>query len=244
MYANNEIGTIQPIKEIAKVIRYFKKHNAKKIARYFNGAGPLFHTDASQAGNFLSLDVLSLGIDMLTIDGGKIYGPKGIGMLYVKRGVTLLPRQVGGGQEGGRRSGTEFVAGIIGLAKALSIVQKDIKKEGKRLTNLREFALDTILRTNPSAQVNGDRENRLPNNINICFLGHDSEFLVLKLDVRGIAVSSSSSCNTKKDDPRSKVIQSLGGKDCDGSSLRITLGRSTTKAHVQRLVKCIPEILK
>lgn len=243
MYANNEIGTIQPIKDIAKVIRYYKKNNTKKIAKYFGGKGPLLHTDASQAGNYCSLDVLSLGVDLMTLDGAKVYGPKGIGMLYVKRGIILSPRIVGGGQESGRRSGTENASAIIGFAKALSIVQSDKLTEGKRLAKLRDLGEARILKNAPGSHANGSSERRLPNMINICFPGTDAEFLVLKLDARGIAVSSSSSCQSKKEDSRSKVIAVLGNSGCDASSLRITLGRQTTKRDIAKLVSCFPAIL-
>lgn len=248
MYANNEIGTIQPIKDIAKVIRFYKKNNnsRQKFARKNSSSHtyPLFHTDASQAANYLSLDVLALGIDMMTLDSSKVYGPKGLGILFVKRGIKLSPRIVGGGQESGRRSGTENTPAIIGFAKALGVVQQDKEKESKRLIVLRDFVYRKLLEIAPDSHANGGGENRLPNTINICFPGQDAEFLVLKLDARGIAVSSSSSCQSKKEDSRSTVIAALGKKGCDGSSLRITLGRCTTKSDVNKLISCFPGILK
>ncbi len=247
MYANNEIGTIQPIKDIAKIIRYYKKHTAhqklskKNLDRH---SYPLFHTDASQAGNYCSLEVLSLGVDLMTLDSAKVYGPKGIGMLYVKRGVNLSPRIVGGGQEGGRRSGTENASSIIGFAHALRAVQADKAREIKRVSALRDYAMKEILHKVPGAHRNGGGENILPNTLNICFPGADAEFLVLKLDARGIAVSSSSSCQSKKEDSRSKVIAVLGKKGCDASSLRITLGRYAVKSDLSKLISYFPEILK
>ena len=243
MYVNNEIGTIQPIKEIAKTIRYYKKHHAKEIAHCFYGKGPLFHTDASAGANYLSLEVLTLGVDLMTLDAAKIYGPKGIGLLYAKRGIPLSPAIVGGGQEGGRRSGTENISHILGFAKALAVVQSDREKEGKRLTKLRDHAIQEISKRAPGSHQNGGG-SILPNTINICFPGFDAQFLVLKLDVRGIAVSSSSACQSKKEDAKSHVLAVLGNKGCDTSSLRITLGRYTKKTDVDALVRMFPEVLK
>jgi len=249
MYANNEIGTIQPIREIAKVIRHFKKNKKKSIHELY------FHTDASQAANYLHIGVPQLGVDLMTLDGSKIYGPKGIGMLYVRRGIVITPQLLGGGQERGLRSGTEFVSGIVGFTKALSIVQGDKDKESKRLRVLQEKIITFLSKEFPHAILNGSRNERLPNNINICFPGIDGEFAVLTLDAHGIAVSSSSSCRTLADTSRSYVIDALYGKknnhkkidsvqnairnDCAESSLRMTLGRYTTKADVQTLISIL-----
>jgi len=235
MYANNEIGTIQPIKNIAKVIRHFNKfYGNKKI---------YFHTDASQAANYLNLNVLELGVDMMTLDASKIYGPKGIGMLFVKRGVPLNAQILGGGQEGGRRSGTENVPAIVGFAKALSIVQGDAQKESKRLTRIRDMAIQTIVADFPSSHLNGSALHRLPNNINMCFEGIDAEFATIKLDVKGFAISTTSSCEAQSDDPRSIAVEALGVSGCAQSSLRITLGRSTTASDMKKCISTLKKVL-
>jgi len=234
MYANNEIGTIQPVKDIAKVIRHYNKANSCRI---------LFHTDASQAANYLSLNVLELGVDLMTLDASKVYGPKGIGLLFVKRGIELSPQIVGGGQEAKRRSGTENVPGIVGFAAALILVQSDRGQESKRLCALRDFALDSIVKTFPHSQVNGSRVERLPNNINVCIKGIDAEFTTLKLDARGFAVSTSSSCEAQSDDPRSIAVDSLGDLGCAVSSLRITIGRPTTKNDVVSFIAALKKVL-
>jgi len=159
MQANNEIGTIEPIAEIAKIIRNFKKKNNTKL--------PLLHTDACQAGNYLELNVERLGIDLMTLNGGKVYGPKGIGALFVRRGVVLKPTIYGGGQENGLRSGTENVAGIVGFAKALSIAQAMREKENNRLSVMRDDFFTQLKKILPDAEINGSLTQRLPNNINI-----------------------------------------------------------------------------
>jgi len=237
MYANNEIGTIEPIHDIAKAIRQFRKSKTKES--YL----PYFHTDASQAANYLPIGVPQLGVDMMTLDASKIYGPKGIGMLFVRRGITLTPMIFGGGQERGLRSGTENVASIVGLAEALTSAQSGRVKESKRISTLRDWFVKEILKKFPEAHINGGMEYRLPNNINICFPGIDGEFAVILFDAEGIAISSSSSCQTLKDSSRSYVIDSLGKKDdCAESSLRITLGRGTTKNNLVYALRVFKKI--
>jgi cysteine desulfurase len=238
MHANNEIGTVQPIKEIAKTIRHFRKN--KKKENFL----PYFHTDASQAANYLPLGIPQLGVDMMTLDASKIYGPKGIGMLFVRRGIEIVAQIVGGGQESGRRSGTESVASIVGFAKALSIVQGDFEKEGKRLVKIRDEAIGLIKKQFPKSDLNGSLENRLPNNINICFPKINAEFAVLQLDAKGFAISSSSSCNTLSANNRSYVIDALGNTSCSESSLRITLGRDTTRKEILNFIKTLRDLLR
>jgi len=236
MYANNEIGTVEPVREIAKVIR----HARKKFKHNF----PYFHTDASQAGNYLSLNVLELGVDMMTLDGSKIYGPKGIGMLFLKRRINLSPIIFGGGQESGKRSGTENLALIVGFANALVVVQKDREKESKRLCLLRDYFIKNILKKVKNASLNGHQSLRLPNNVNFCVPGISGEFAVIKLDYKGILCSSSSSCRTLSENNSSYVIQALGKKKCDESSLRFTLGRSTTKKDIDTALRAVEEIIE
>ncbi len=253
MYANNEVGTIQPIKEIAKTIRHFKKaKNSKLTTNYASRHDllidyPYFHTDASQAANYCNLNVLQLGIDLMTLDGSKIYGPKGIGMLWVKRDTHIESIIFGGGQESGLRSGTENVPYIIGFAKALSIVSKSAQSETKRLSKLRDSAIKTILKKYKGAVLNGSSSERLPNNINICFKGIDAEFAVIKADALGILCSGASSCRTLSENSRSYVLEAMqkdGEIDCADSSLRFTLGRNTTTHDIRTLIATLPKIIK
>ena len=198
MYANNEIGTIQPIKEIAKTIRAFKKGSSNIY--------PYFHIDASQAANYLNLNVVELGVDMMTLDGGKIYGPRGVGVLFLKKGVSLVPVSHGGGQEGGLRSGTENISGIVGFAKALDLAVSEKEKESARLIVLRNYFVSSVIEKIPNSSLNGSLENRLPNNVNICIPNISGEFAVIKLDSLGVACSSSSSCRTISENSFSYVI--------------------------------------
>jgi cysteine desulfurase len=235
MYANNEIGTIQPIHDISRRIKDWRQKS--------NSVLPYFHTDACQ-GTLLPLNVQKLGVDMMTLDGIKMYGPRGIGFLYVKFGVEISPVNFGGGQEGGLRSGTENLPAVAGFAKALEIAEEVREKESERLTEIRDYAIEKILKTFPSATLNGSRESRLPNNINICFPGLDAEFAVISLDVAGISASYASSCLTLKESSSSYTIGALGKKDCATSSLRFTLGRESTKGDIDTLVEKLQIIIK
>lgn len=234
-YANNEIGTIQPIHSIARTIKDFRQKN--------NTVFPYLHTDACQAGLYLSLDVLKLGVDLMTLDGIKMYGPRSSGILYIKSGVEIHPIVFGGGQERGLRSGTENVAGAVGLSLAFEIADKMRDKESLRLSKIQDYGIDNILKTFPGATLNGGREYRLPNNINVCFQGLDAEFAVISLDVAGISVSYSSSCRTLKEDSSSYVVESLGKKDCAKLSLRFTFGRETKKSDIDMLITALKKIV-
>lgn len=243
MYANNEIGTIEPIKEISRVIKDHRQKNGTEF--------PYFHTDACQAPLYLDLNILKLGVDMMTLDGIKIYGPRGFGVLFIKDGVEISPILFGGGQEAGLRSGTENVASALGFAKAFELAQKERESESERLVKIRDYAFEKILKTFPNAKVNGSRENRLPNNINICFSATsadkpniDAEFAVISLDVHGISASYSSSCRTLKEDSSSYVVEALGNGDCSLSSLRFTLGKNSTKSDIDRLVEVLVKLFK
>ena len=234
MYANNEIGTIEPLKEIAKVIRDFRLKHETSI---------YFHTDASQAPNYLPILISSLGVDLMTLDASKIYGPKGAGILYAKENVSLSPIIHGGGQEGRKRSGTENVPLIVGMAKALEMAVSERERESKRLTILRDETIAKILSSFPDASLNGSEKERLPNNINICFPGIDAEFAVLSLDAKGIAASYASSCRTLAERSSSYVIEAIGKPKCSSSSLRFTLGRGTTRTDIQRLLEVLPKVI-
>ncbi len=236
MYANNEIGTIQPINEIAKVVREYRKSKSTRL--------PYLHTDACQAPSYLDLNVLRLGVDMMTVDGIKIYGPRSSGFLYLRNDVLIRPVMFGGGQEKGLRSGTENVINTVGLAKALEVVVKDRESESLRIEKIRDYAIESILNKFPKASLNGSKHNRLPNNINICFPGLDAEFAVISLDVNGVCASYSSSCRTLKEDSSSYVIQSIGKGDCSLSSLRFTLGRDTEKKDIDYLLNVLTKVVK
>ena len=242
MYANNEIGTIQRVREIGKIIKEWRENHSGK-----NSKLPYFHTDACQAGLYLNLDVSNLGVDLLTLDGLKIHGPRGAGILYVKNTVEIDPVHFGGGQEGGLRSGTENVSASLGMSLALEIADKLRQKESERLTLIRDYGIQSILEAFPKALLNGSKNSRLPNNINICFPELDAEFAVISLDLLGFASSYSSSCLTLKEDSSSYVIAALKerGKDnCRNSSLRFTLGRETTKSDINYLIRALKKVVK
>ncbi|HEY4512457.1 MAG TPA: cysteine desulfurase family protein [Candidatus Paceibacterota bacterium] len=243
MYANNEIGTIEPIKEITKVIRRFKKAKSCQLkTKSYPSSFPIFHTDAAQAANYLSLDVFKLGVDLMTLDGSKIYGPKGVGALFVKRNISIIPQIVGGGQENNLRSGTENLSVIAGFAKALVIVEKTKAKESKRLETLRDYFVGKLSKL-PKASINGSLGNRLPNNVSVCVENLDAEFAVFQLDQRGIAVSSASTCMNLKEDSYSYVIEEIGKAGCSRSSLRFSLGRGTSKKDIDHCLKALFQIL-
>ncbi len=236
MYANNEIGTVQPIAEIAKIIRQRNKAGGKA----------LFHTDACQAVNYLDMNVLKLGVDLMTFNASKIYGPKGIGALFVKRGVKLAPQIFGGGQERGLRSGTENVPAIAGFAEAMRIAEKMKWKESARLVKLRDFFISEILSKTPDTVLNGSANERLPNNVNISFLGADAEEVIIALDARGIAASTGSACaNIGREGKVSDVILALDGDRIRAmGSVRFTLGRGTKKEDIARVMRELCDIME
>jgi len=251
MYANNEIGTIEPIEEIAKIIRHFRKtkNSREEKENHF----PIFHTDASQAMNYLYTEnIEKLGVDLMTFNSSKIYGPKGIGVLYKKRGVNLVPLYRGGGQEFGFRSGTENIALIVGVSEALRITDKMKKKESERLTKIRDYGITKLLslgdNSNYKVILNGGKQNRLPNNINISISKISSELLVVELGARGIFVSEKSAC--KSDDENSSyVIKAIRkicprGEDKMEGSLRISLGRDTKMGDIDTLYRKLKYILE
>ncbi len=227
MYANNEIGTIQPVKKIGELIKKYKGED-----NY-----PLFHTDAVQAFQYLPCSIKKLGADLLTLSAHKIYGPKGIGLLCVKDKGLLAPIITGGGQESGLRSGTENVPYIIGLAKAMELVEKNRNKELRRVGELRDYFWKEMKDVVSDIEMNGSLKNRLPNNINIYFPGRPASDLCIELDIWGLAVSSGTACSARSIKP-SYVIEALGGsEDRAFSSLRISLGRYTTKAEIVSALK-------
>lgn len=227
MYANNEIGTIEPITDIAKEIRHARKVNGSVY--------PYFHTDSAQAGNYLDINVLRLGVDLMTISSGKTYGPRGISALFVKRGVEMSQLVYGGEHEGGRRAGTEATALAVGFATALTEARKMSEKESKRVVKLRDLLAEKILKKVSGTSINGDLARSLPNILNISFDGVESEALVLYLDASGIAVSGKSACKSSDGGP-SHVILAIGnaGNKQEGS-IRFSLGRETKSEDVARV---------
>ena len=229
MYANNEIGTIQPIAEIGKIAR------AKKIT---------FHTDAVQALGHVPINVAEENIDILTLSAHKIYGPKGVGALYVKRGIAIKPLIHGGAQERNRRAGTENVAGIVGLGEAIRLISEEMAEENERITALRNFTIDGILNAVPFSRLNGHREKRLPGNANISFEFIEGESMLLMLDMKGIAASSGSACTSGSLDP-SHVLLAIGlPHEKAHGSLRITFGRYNTKEQAEALIEALPPIVQ
>ena len=229
MHANNEIGTIQPLKEIGEIA-------AQKDV--------FFHTDAVQTAGKIPIDVNDMGLDLLSISAHKLYGPKGVGALYARKGTRLDSIVQGGGHERGLRSGTENVAGIVGLARAADLASQEMASEAKRLTDLRDKLAKMVLDSVKDAWINGTMTKRLPGNLNFGFRYVEGESLLLFLDSKGIAVSTGSACSSKKLEP-SHVLLSLGLKaeECHGS-LRITMGRSNTEEDVDYVARSITEAVE
>ena len=230
MFANNEIGTIQPIKEIGAICR------EKKV---------LFHTDAVQAIGSVPVDVKEMNIDLLSLAGHKLYGPKGIGALYIRKGVRIDNLIHGGGQERGRRAGTENIPGVVGLGKAIEIATESIEENRARLTVLRDKLIDGILERIPYARLNGPRgDKRLPGNSNISFEFIEGESILLSLDFEGICASSGSACTSGSLDP-SHVLLAIGlPHEKAHDSLRTTLGAASTEEDVEKLLNELPPIIE
>ena len=228
MFANNEIGTIQPIAEIGKICREHKVW---------------FHTDAVQAMGHVKIDVKELNVDMLSLSGHKIHAQTGIGMLYVRKGVVLPNLIDGGGQEKGKRAGTENVAAIMGFAKAMQIANENIEERGAKTKVLRDKLIDNILKIEKT-RLNGDREKRLPGNVNISIEGIEGESLLLSLDMYGICASSGSACTSGSLDP-SHVLLALGlVHEVAHGSLRISLSDETTEEDVDYILEVLPGIVE
>lgn len=229
MHANNEIGTIQPIAEIGALC------HERKV---------LFHTDAVQTFGKLPLDVRAMRIDLLSISAHKLYGPKGIGALYVRRGVPLARYQDGGEQEKGRRGGTLNVPGIVGLGKAAAFACADMSSEAVRLTQLRDAFLARIQTTIPGVRINGSRTERLPNNVHLCIEGVDGESLLLALDAAGICVSAGSACSSGSPEP-SHVLSAIGvPREIARGALRLTFGRATTQEALAYTCESLAKVVR
>ncbi|MEL7670123.1 cysteine desulfurase NifS [Methanobacterium sp.] len=229
MHANNEIGTIQPISEIGKIARENKIY---------------FHTDAVQTVGKIPVNVEEMNVDMLSLSAHKVYGPKGIGALYVKKGVRLEPIIHGGGHEKGLRPGTENVSGIVGLGKACELAEKNLLEDSKYITNLRDRLIDGILDSVEQSYLDGHRTKRLPNNVNLRFTGIEGESLVLHLDSKGVAASTGSACSSKSLEP-SHVLLALGLEHVEAhGSLRLTLGKENTEEEVDYVITAAKEVVE
>lgn len=227
MFANNEIGTIQPIKEIGEIC---KKHNV------------IFHTDAVQAVGHLPIDVVDMNIDMLSMSGHKFHGPKGVGALYCRKNILLSTLIDGGAQESGKRAGTENLAGVVGLSLALEDAVTNMEKHNNKIKNLRDKLIAELTKIEHSI-LNGDNENRLANNVNICFEGIEGESLLLLLDDEGICASSGSACTSGSLDP-SHVLLAIGRPhEIAHGSLRLTLSKYTTEEEIDKVIEIVPKVV-
>lgn len=236
MYANNEIGTIQPIRDVTRVVTEKRKARTSDIPLYL-------HTDACQAANYLDLHVARLGVDMMTVNGGKLYGPKQSGCLYVKPGVQISPLIYGGGQERKLRSGTENVAGSVGFAHALAIAQQSRHQESERLQELQHLFAKSVKTLIPATSMNGSTKHRLPNNVHLTFPGVDNERLLIQLDEAGIMAAAGSACSASNEEP-SHVLKAIGEPvESVQSSLRFTMGRQTTKESIEKTTKILAKLV-
>ena len=229
MFANNEIGTIQPIKEIGALAK---------------GKGICLHTDAVQAIGNVPIDVKDMNIDMLSLSAHKFYGPKGVGVLYIRDGVRISPMIHGGAQERGKRAGTENVPGIVGLGEAIDLANENIDEYSIKLMNLRDRAIKEILEKIPYSRLNGDEKNRLPGNVNISFEFIEGESILLMLDMKGICASSGSACTSGSLDP-SHVLLAIGlPHEIAHGSLRLTFGEENTDSDLDYLLETLPPIIE
>ena len=229
MYANNEVGTIQPIKKIADICK---------------DKGVCFHSDAVQAVGRVNVDVKALGLDLLSLSGHKFYGPKGVGALYVKKGVKVTPLLHGGGHERGRRSGTENVAGIVGLGEAARLAKIEIESEAKRIKPLRDKLEKGILKSILEVKVNGDPDNRMFNTLNVCIKHIEGEGILINLDFEGICASSGSACTSGSLEP-SHVLLAMGiPTEIAHGSLRMSLGRYTSDKEIDKVLAVLPPIVE
>ena len=234
-YANSEIGVIQPIKEIIKEIRHKRKEFERTGINF-----PYLHIDASQAELYLNVNVEELGVDLMTLDAQKMYGPKGVGALFVRDGIKIEPIMLGGGQENNRRSGTENIPLIVGMAYAFELAQKNKEKESARLVKMRDEFFDSVKKFVPNAIINGHLKERLPNNINISIPGFDGEMMVFRLDEAGIICSSSSACASGSGE--SEVVKKISSSERAKSTLRFSMSKETKKTDIIKLLNILKKI--
>ena len=239
MYANNEIGTVQPLRAVAQLIADIRKQRLKAG----NRLPLLFHTDACQAPNYLDMHAARLGIDLMSLNGSKVYGPKQSGALYIKGGVVLKPLVQGGGQERGLRSGTENIAGAVGFATALQLAQELRADESSRLQKLQKTFIQQLEAALPTMQINGSRRQRLPNNVHLTVPGIDNERLLIQLDEQGIMAAAGSACSASSQ-TASTVLAALGlDEDAARSSIRFSFGRQTTAEQLDRVVQVLTKLI-
>jgi cysteine desulfurase len=238
-YVNNEIGTIQPLKDITAAIVAIKKDRVKRGIIL-----PLYlHSDACQAGNYLDLHTSRLGVDLMTINASKLYGPKQIGALYCKSGIRFDAQILGGGQERGLRSGTENVPSIVGFARALALVQDRRHEETKRVSKLQHYCIAQLSAKIPQIIVNGSNKQRIANNVHVTIPGHDNETLMMQLDNQGIFCAVGSACSASSEEP-SHVLKAIGLDDeAAQSSLRFTFGASTTAEDIDLLTTILAKLI-
>ena len=228
IYANNEIGTLNPIAQIAEICR---------------SKGVTFHTDAVQAAGYLPMDIPTLNADLISIGAHKFYGPKGIGALYIRKGLKIFPAQTGGGQEYGFRAGTQNIPYIVGMAEALRLAQSEKETRASALSPLRDHLVGTVLEEIPDTQLTGHPQERLPNHASFIFKGIDGNALLMMLDMEGFACSSGSACKTGNPEP-SEVLTSLGfTHDWALGSLRVTLGMYTSSSEIEAFLKVLPNVV-
>jgi cysteine desulfurase len=230
VHANNEIGTIEPIKEIGKIVK---------------GAGIYFHTDSVQTVGHIPIDVNDLGVDMLSMSGHKLYGPNGVGVLYLRKGTKIDSLMDGGGQEKNRRAGTENVAGIVGIGKAAELAEKRLAQgEEDKIIKLRDKLIKEIMNKVENVRLNGHPTNRLPGNVNFCFEFIEGESMLLNLDMEGVAASSGSACTSGSLEP-SHVLLAIGlPPEIAHGSLRLTLGKDNTEEEVDYVIDILPQIIE
>lgn len=236
MYANNEIGVVEPIREIAKEVRHARKT--------FNSVYPYFHTDAAQAANYLNMNVAQLGVDLMSVSSGKIYGPRGIALLYVRRGVRMSSLMHGGPHEMRYRPGTEAVALAVGFVSALEMVEKIKNKETVRLEKLRNTLADSLTKKITGSEINGNLAQTLPNILSVSIEGCEGEALVIYLDAKGISVSGRSACTSSENGP-SHVILALGKAQKEEKGvIRFSLGRDTKRDDIKKVADELPRIVE
>ena len=236
MYANNEIGTVQHLKDIAMLVMEKRRNRKNTLPLYF-------HTDACQAANYLDLHISRLGVDLMTLNGGKIYGPKQSGCLFVASGIVLKPLIDGGGQERGLRSGTENVAAIVGFSTALETAQSTRHDEVKRLQALQASFFEQLKKAIPNIVINGSTKVRLPNNIHLTIPDQDNERLLIELDEAGIMAAAGSACSASNEEP-SHVLAAVGVSQSDAqASLRITMGRQTSQSEIDYTTKVLSQLV-
>ncbi|MEK7598715.1 MAG: cysteine desulfurase family protein [Patescibacteria group bacterium] len=237
MYVNNEIGTVQPIAEIGRLVKEINSRRSDKKNRL------TFHTDATQAINYFNCDVQKLGVDLMSMSAHKIYGPKGVGLLYIRKGTPIRQIKQGGDQEYKMRAGTHNVSGIVGLGKAIELVAKNAERETPRIKKLRDYLIKKVLKEISKSKLNGSKIKRSPNNVNFSFQNTEGEGLILSLDMEGVAASTGSACSSGALTP-SHVLLSIGLKPEEAhGSLRMTLGKYTTKKEVDAAIAKLKNVI-